>query len=343
MNNSVKSIRQLGFPWQTQDPFLFCAYHADHYPKGNGNLGPDPELLKNRAIGQDFDSNQDWRMYHGSKVPGFPSHPHRGFETITIVPQGLVDHSDSLGAAGRFGNGDVQWMTAGKGVQHSEMFPLLKDDEDNPLEMFQIWLNLPKKSKMVEPHFKMMWSEDIPVINVKDGNGGETEIRLVAGEIEGQKALAAAPDSWANDPYNAVTVFTMKMAPGATYTLKGLQTNRVEEVTQTAYFYKGSSMTIDDEYVNVNEAIELDASRDSLIVNGTETGYFLFLQGRAIKEPVAKYGPFVMNSQQEIMEAMDDYRRTEFGGWPWGSHDHVHDAEIGRFAKHADGKEEYKN
>jgi len=342
MNNSVKSIRPLGFPWETKDPFLFCAYHADHYPKGNDQLGPDSESLKGRSIGQDFDPRQDWRMYHGSKVPGFPSHPHRGFETISIVPQGLVDHSDSLGAAGRFGEGDVQWMTAGKGVQHCEMFPLLKKEEDNPLEMFQIWLNLPKKSKMVEPHFKMLWSEEIPLISLTDTNGKHTEIKLIAGEIEGKKALSAAPDSWANDPYNAVTVLTVKMDAGAEYNLSALTADRVGEVSQTIYYYGGESLTIDGEKVNLNEYVELDASKDSILINGSETGYFLFLQGRAINEPVAKYGPFVMNSQQEIMEAMEDYRRTEFGGWPWGSNDHVHDAKLGRFAKHADGKEEFK-
>ncbi|MGB3466175.1 MAG: pirin family protein, partial [Cyclobacteriaceae bacterium] len=86
-SNSVKSIRPLGFPWETKDPFLFCAYHADNYPKGNDRLGPDPQTLKGRAIGQDFDPKLDWRMYHGTTVPGFPSHPHRGFETISIVPQ----------------------------------------------------------------------------------------------------------------------------------------------------------------------------------------------------------------------------------------------------------------
>ena len=118
-------IKPLGFPWETTNPFLFCAYHADAYPKGNGEMGPN-ESLAGRNIGQDFTIKDGWRMYHGEKVPGFPSHPHRGFETITVVEKGLVDHADSLGASGRYGNGDVQWMTAGKGLQHSEMFPLLK-------------------------------------------------------------------------------------------------------------------------------------------------------------------------------------------------------------------------
>ena len=114
MNNAIKSIKPLGFPWQTQDPFLFCVHHEDFYQKGNDVMGPAASLA-GRNIGQDFELNKaGWRMYHGEHVPGFPAHPHRGFETVTIVTNGVVDHSDSLGAAGRFGFGDVQWLTAGK-------------------------------------------------------------------------------------------------------------------------------------------------------------------------------------------------------------------------------------
>ncbi|TNF47068.1 MAG: pirin family protein, partial [Bacteroidetes bacterium] len=159
--------KALGFQWETQDPFLFCVHHEDNYPKGNAQLGPDTSL-EGRYLGQDFIVKDGWRMYHGTKVPGFPGHPHRGFETITVVRKGLVDHADSTGAAGRYGNGDVQWMTAGKGVQHSEMFPLLNQDSENPLELFQIWLNLPRSNKMVEPHFKMIWGENVPRFTYKD-------------------------------------------------------------------------------------------------------------------------------------------------------------------------------
>ena len=159
--STVLGVKPLGFPWETFDPFLFCAYHDDGYPKSNGKLGVPSTSLAGRAIGQDFSRKNGWSMYHGDSVPGFPAHPHRGFETVTIVRKGLIDHSDSLGATARFGQGDVQWLTAGQGVVHAEMFPLLDAERDNPLELFQIWLNLPARSKMAPPHFTMFWSGQI--------------------------------------------------------------------------------------------------------------------------------------------------------------------------------------
>ena len=114
MTTSVRQTVPLGFQWPTADPFLFCVHHLDRYPAANDQQGPAASLV-GRPLGQDFEGIDGWRMYHGQVVPGFPAHPHRGFETITYVRQGLVDHSDSLGAAARYGRGDVQWMTAGNG------------------------------------------------------------------------------------------------------------------------------------------------------------------------------------------------------------------------------------
>ena len=141
----VKSVGG-GGPMPTPDPFLFAVYHNDKYPKGNGRNVHAPRT----GNGMDFNDGE-YRMYHGKHIPGFPAHPHRGFETITATLQGFCDHCDSLGNAGRYGEGDCQFMTAGSGIQHSEMFPLVKSDQPNTLRLFQIWLNLPRADKMAPP------------------------------------------------------------------------------------------------------------------------------------------------------------------------------------------------
>jgi len=334
----IKKIIPLGFPWKTQDPFLFCAYHRDEYPAGNAQMGPDEKLLRGRNIGQDFSPTQDWRMYHGSTIPGFPFHPHRGFETITINKEGVVDHSDSLGAAGRFMAGDVQWMTAGKGVQHSEMFPLVHENSDNPLEIFQIWLNLPKASKMVEPHFKMLWNEDIPVLRHNDSSGASTEVQIIAGQIGALKALDSTPDSWAANSANAVGVYTVKMEAGAEWILP----NSNPQATRSLFFYKGKSLQVEDAQVMVQSIIEAEAGEDIHLKNGAADAYLLILEGKPIGEPVAQYGPFVMNTDQEIREAFEEYQKTQFGGWPWGEKEVAHARNKGRFALHANGVEELR-
>ncbi len=328
MNDAIIEVFELGFPWQTQDPFLFCVYHLDHYPRGNENLGPEASL-EGRNLGNDFVIKDGWRMYHGTTIPGFPYHPHRGFETITIVNKGFCDHSDSLGAAGRFGNGDVQWMTAGRGVQHSEMFPLLNREEENPLELFQIWLNLPAKSKFSDPHFKMLWNEDIPMIK-EEG----CELRVIAGKHLDAEPPLPAPDSWAHDPANHVAIWDIKMRAGSNFSIPAT----AEGLNRSLYYYEGGGLTIADQSVQANQGINLIANMEITIINGSRESHLLMLQGRPISEPVAKYGPFVMNNQEEIEQAFEEYRLTRFGGWPWPYPDNVHEREKGRFAQYPDGR-----
>ncbi len=194
--SAVLQTVPLGFQWAAADPFLFCVHHLDRYPAGNAELGPSASLA-GRQLGQDFEGIDGWRMYHGQVVPGFPAHPHRGFETITYVRQGLIDHSDSMGAAARFGRGDVQWMTAGSGVVHSEMFPLVDRDGPNTAELFQIWLNLPAADKMVEPHFAMLWDSDIPRLTVTDDEGRTAVVTVIAGRLGEIEPASPPPSSWA--------------------------------------------------------------------------------------------------------------------------------------------------
>ncbi len=339
-DNAILKISPLGFPWETADPFLFCVHHDDAYPQGNGRFGPAASLA-GRNIGQDFGGKDGWSMYHGQQVPGFPSHPHRGFETVTIVRQGLADHSDSLGAAARFGGGDVQWLTAGKGIVHSEMFPLLHTDQPNPLELFQIWLNLPARSKMADPHFTMLWAEDIPHRFFESGDGAVTEVAVIAGRLDAAGVtdpLAPPPDSWASQPEADVAIWTLRMDPGARWKLPPAA-NAASR--RKLYFFEGSAVSVAGEPLTQHAAIELRAASAVELVNtGTDVAEFLMLQGRPIGEPVAQYGPFVMNTEAELRQAFDDYRRTEFGGWPWPDSAPVHGAERVRFARHADGRVE---
>ncbi len=333
---AIKAIKPLGFPWETQDPFLFCVHHQDFYPEGNDVMGPKASLA-GRQLGQDFAINKEgWRMYHGEEVPGFPAHPHRGFETVTVVTKGLVDHSDSLGAAGRFGFGDVQWMTAGKGVQHCEMFPLVNKDKENPLELFQIWLNLPKAKKMATPHFAMLWGDTIPVYEHKDAAGKMTRIKVIAGAVGEKKAPEPAPESWAADSSNDVAIWLIALEPEATWTLPAASA----KANRSLYFYEGTSVSVDGREFSSHQAIELRADADVPLANGKNEARFLLLQGIPIGEPVVQYGPFVGNSQADIQQAYSDYQNTQFGGWPWPSHEHVHARERGRFARYPDGKEE---
>ena len=330
---AVLEVTELGPQWQTSDPFLFCAHHDDRYPKGNERLGPAASL-DGRPIGRDFAGKDGWRMYHGDVVPGFPRHPHRGFETVTVVRTGLLDHSDSLGARARYGGGDVQWMTAGKGIQHAEMFPLLQQDDDNPLELFQIWLNLPASDKLVPPVFDMFWDDTIPRVDETDAAGKAVRVTMVAGEYGGQRPPKPPPSSWAARADSDVAIWTIKLAAGAQWTLPAAKSG----TDRSLYFFAGSGLTVAGQAIPDYHRVQVEGDRPiAMHATGSEVEVLL-LQGRPIGEPVAKRGPFVMNTQAEIEQAYQDFRATGFGEWPWSGNDPVHGANEGRFAQHPDGR-----
>lgn len=212
-------------------------------------------------------------MYHGNKVPGFPMHPHRGFETITIVLKGFVDHSDSMGAAGRYGNGDVQWMTAGAGMQHAEMFPLINSDVGNPLELSQIWLNLPAKSKFVKPYYQMLWSEDIPKLEHEDGSGMSSEITVIAGSLGDVKALSPNPDSWAFPEENETSIWLINMTADASWYLPPASA----EVTRSLYYYRGDGIKVDGQEIGEYKSVSLQPNQEIRIENGPGESRLLLL------------------------------------------------------------------
>jgi redox-sensitive bicupin YhaK (pirin superfamily) len=290
--------------------------------------------LAGRPLGSDFSQRDGFSMYHGEVVPGFPQHPHRGFETVTVVRRGFIDHSDSMGAKARYGKGDVQWLTAGAGIMHAEMFPLLKRDAGNPVELFQIWVNLPAAKKMVAPAFTMFWGPDIPARTFGPA-GKQTLVSVIAGQVEDAKGLTPPPNSWASDPGAELAMWTLKMDAGAEWVLpqaKGPKTER------TLYFFSGQRLKLGSRVLTGAVGARLSTHAPVRIEAVGAPAEVLILQGRPIAEPIARHGPFVMNTQAEIQQAYQDFRATGFGGWPWPRPDPVHGTEGQRFAQHADGR-----
>lgn len=330
---SIVKIAPMGFQFFVLDPFIIAMHHRDIFPKGNGKMGPI-EMPKGKNNGADFDMSADWRMYHGNTISGFPVHPHRGFETVTVMVEGFADHFDSKGSKGRYGQGDVQWMTAGAGVQHSEMFPMLNDDKENPMELFQIWLNLPQKDKFAKPDYKMFWNEDIPTIQEKDVLGNPYEIKLIAGEYKGIQSLAPLPDSWAFDRNNHVGIWLITLSPDAQFTIPAVS----ETLNRVLYNYEGGNISIEGNSVEKRYYAQLDGNKNIHVKNGQQPTKLLLLEGEPISEPKAVYGPFVMNTEGEIKQAILEYQKTQFGGWPWDKEDPVNDKNAERFASYNNGE-----
>ncbi|MEE2755450.1 MAG: pirin family protein [Myxococcota bacterium] len=323
-------------PWPISDPFLFCVHHNDKFPAADGRLGPKDGLV-GRTIGSDFSNRDGWSMYHGDRIPGFPRHPHRGFETVTIVQQGIVDHADSLGAAARYGQGDVQWLTAGHGINHAEMMPLFNTQAGNPLDLFQIWLNLPAMSKMVDPRFNMYWANQIPVVQVPSNAGRGTQIKVIAGRLNAQAALAPPADSYAADKNSEIAIWDIRIDAQSEW----LMPASIKGITRSLYVCDGPSLMIDGTSNQSRFRYVLEPTQPVALRADKGPVRCLLLQGRPIGEPVAQHGPFVMNTREEIRQAIRDYQRTQFGGWPWTSNGPIHGLEPKRFARHADGRIEH--
>jgi len=250
--------------------------------------------------------------------------------------EGLTDHADSLGNAGRYGHGDLQWMTAGKGIVHGEMFPLINMDKPNPLRLFQIWLNLPRASKMSPPSFVMHWHERIPTVT---GADDLTTITVWAGTLEGISGLPPPPNSYATRPESEVAVWLLNMQRGASYELPAAEGG--DAVNRAVYFVEGDSVSIAGQAFDGQTRVDVSAAVPTTVTNtGAAAATVLLLQGRPIGEPVVQHGPFVMSSQAEIEQAFADYRATRFGGWPWPEDAVIFPADKGRFAL-VDGVESF--
>lgn len=322
-NTEIYSIVPVEFRLDLKDPFIFCAHHIDHYPKGNADLGPATPAL-----------NKEFNMYYGEVVPGFPEHPHTGFETITLVEQGYVDHFDSLGNAGRYAAGDVQWLTTGNGVEHCEMFPLLHEERDNPFELFQIWFNSSPEQKKQPADYKMLWREKIPHVYLEDTAAKKADIRVISGAFNDITALSRPVNSWAAAAENKVNIYLIHLEAGAVLNIPATTATS----TRFCYFYQGSSLNVSRETVEFKHLLELKPDSEIQLQASDSEARILWLEGEPIGAPVAMRGPFVLNSQQELDIAFKRYRETQFGGWPWPSPAPVFEKSQPRFATYNGGE-----
>lgn len=217
------------------------------------------------------------------------------------------------------------------------MMPLLNRTGPNPTELFQIWLNLPAAQKMVDPYFTMLWREELPEIVAKDDAGRTVRVSVVAGAFGGAEPLPPPPDSWASQPDSEIAIWQARFEPEAQLTLP---TTAHSETVRTMYVFAGAvgvgGTTLP---APVGAVLRTDSPLE--VTAGNEGAEILILQGKPIDEPVAQYGPFVMNDRPGIEQAFRDYQRTGFGGWPWPTDDPVHPADSGRFAVHPDGHSEH--
>ena len=246
---------------------------------------------------------------------GFPWHPHRGIETITYVLSGNVDHGDSLGNSGTLGSGDVQWMTAGRGILHQEM---PRGDEHGRMHGFQLWANLPSSLKMTAPRYQDVAGRDIPEVTEDDG----TRVRVVCGEFWGRKGpvegVAADPrylDVWVPPGKRRVLqVETTRHAFAYVFegsgTFRDASAPRAVKTDQVGEPVTPSTAPVED--VSNRSLVLFDRGEDVVVQAGERGIRFLLVSGRPLEEPVAWYGPIVMNTQAELRQAMAELRNGTF-------------------------------
>jgi len=238
-------------------------------------------------------------IYAPGEAVGAPDHPHRGFETVTYVLDGEFEHEDSAGHRGVLGPGDVQWMTAGGGIVHSEMPSRRVREEGGRVHGFQIWVNLPSRLKMAQPRYQEIKSATIPEATSDDGRA---RVRVIAGEALGARAVI--------DTNTPIVYQDWSLEPGADVTVPLGADHRA-----FVYVFSGEARVGDGEQAIGDGQLGVLGEGDAVRLRGSDRGpaRLLLLAGVPIGEPVARYGPFVMNTQQELVQAFRDYETGRLG------------------------------
>jgi redox-sensitive bicupin YhaK (pirin superfamily) len=251
-----------------------------------------PFILLDHAGPADFDA--------AVKPRGVDWHPHRGFETVTVLYDGEVEHQDTAGNGGRIVPGEVQWMTAGSGLLHKEMHSDAFTKRGGRFEVLQLWVNLPAKSKMTAPRYQTLTTKDIPVVELPDGGGS---VRVIAGEFAGAKGPAKT--------FTPINVLDLRLPAGRRVNL-----SLREGYTASFYVLRGKVLLNGAEAASETELVVFDRKGDEVEIEAATDATVFVMNGQPIEEPVVGHGPFVMNTAQEIKQAFADFHHGKLGKIP---------------------------
>lgn len=318
--------------WDIDDPFIFASHHFDLYPVGNERQAPPKEEVDRKDLGNDYYKLFGYRLYTSKMTPGFQLHSHWGYETITLVPQGYVDHFDSLGNQGRYGYGDMQWITAGGRYHHCEMYPLVHQDRKNPQLVTQIMINLPLSEKDTSPEVHTVWKEDLTEF---EENG--CKFTLLAGTFAGRTATVPSKRSWAANPAHHVTILRVLMAPGTSFTL-----GKTEAVNRNIYLTEGGA-TVAGKAYKPSTRLKLKPDCEVEIVMGDTESEVWLLEGDPIGEKQSRWGPVILGTDAEVRKAVNIIRQKEMDEWQWDFVNQKQPLGTERFYRSADGSESRPN
>lgn len=302
----VLRVQEASYNWDTEDPFFFAVYHRDNYPKGNEIQAPPLEEIKPRMPGNDYTKFLGYRMYKGTVTPGFPLHTHWGYETLTYVSEGYIDTYDSEGNQGRYGFGDMQWITASSRYAHCEMYPLAYNDRDNIQVVTQICINLPLANKNRGIRVATVWENEI---GSTEGEGWKAYV--LVGEFLGVKGVPPNDLSWAYDPSHHVRIVRISMQAGASITL-----GPTEAASRNIYITEGKTKVAQEE-VRPLSRVKLDTKEAVTVTMGERASDVWLLEGDPIGESQRSYGPIVLGSDREVRDALNTVRERQETDWPW--------------------------
>jgi quercetin 2,3-dioxygenase len=284
---NILSIHRQGEGHWVGDGFpVHTVFHYQEHPELS------PFLLLDHAGPADFPPS--------SKQLGVGWHPHRGFETVTVVYQGEVDHEDTAGNGGSIAAGDVQWMTAGSGLLHKELHSAEFTRRGGRFEVLQLWVNLPAASKMTAPGYQELLAQNIPNVSLAEGAG---TLRVIAGEFDGAKGPART--------FTPINLFDVRLNAG-----KRVRLNLKDGYSASIYVRTGKVLLNGAEEASATELVVLDRAGDEVTIEAVSDASFFVMNGQPIEEPVVGYGPFVMNSHEQIQAAFRDFHAGKLGTIP---------------------------